>query len=56
MTGAWLETEQDVTESRADLRHRLGSVLDEGDLSEELAAGDVEDPLDEWFGLESQQT
>ncbi|NLV10731.1 DUF21 domain-containing protein [Halomicrobium mukohataei] len=35
MTGAWLETEQDVIESRADLRNKLGSVLDEGDLSEE---------------------
>ncbi|MFC6824976.1 hemolysin family protein [Halopelagius fulvigenes] len=35
MTGAWLETEEDVIESRADLRNRLGSVLDEGDLSKE---------------------
>ena len=35
MTGAWLETEEDVVESRADLRNRLGSVLDEGDLSDE---------------------
>ncbi len=35
MTGAWLETEEDVIESRADLRNRLGSVLDEGDLPEE---------------------
>jgi CBS domain containing-hemolysin-like protein len=35
MTGAWLETEEDVVESRADLRNRLGSVLEEGDLSEE---------------------
>jgi CBS domain containing-hemolysin-like protein len=35
MTGAWLETEADVIESRADLRNRLGSVLEEGDLSEE---------------------
>mgnify|MGYP003856840317 CR=1 FL=1 len=35
MTGAWLETEEDVIESRADLRNRIGSVLDEGDLSEE---------------------
>ncbi|QSG15800.1 hemolysin family protein [Halapricum desulfuricans] len=35
MTGAWLETEQDVIESRADLRNKLGSVLDEGDISEE---------------------
>jgi len=35
MTGAWLETEEDVIESRADLRNRLGSVLQEGDLTEE---------------------
>ena len=35
MTGAWLETEKRVIESRADLRNRLGSLLDEGDLSEE---------------------
>jgi len=35
MTGAWLETEEDVIESRADLRNRLGSVLDEGDLTDE---------------------
>mgnify|MGYP000353816290 CR=1 FL=1 len=35
MTGAWLETETDVIESRADLRHELGSLLEEGDLSEE---------------------
>jgi len=32
MTGAWLETEEDIIESRADLRNRLGSVLEEGDL------------------------
>ena len=35
MTGAWLETEEDVIESRADLRNRVGSALDEGDLTEE---------------------
>ncbi|MFC4438585.1 MULTISPECIES: CNNM domain-containing protein [Natrialbaceae] len=35
MTGAWLETEQDVIESRADLRNQLGSVLNEGNLSDE---------------------
>jgi len=35
MTGAWLETETDAIESRADLRHELGSVLKEGDLTEE---------------------
>ncbi|WP_144904671.1 CNNM domain-containing protein [Halobellus captivus] len=35
MTGAWLEAETDAIESRADLRHKLGSVLERGDLSEE---------------------
>ncbi|WP_254273104.1 hemolysin family protein [Haloarcula marina] len=35
MTGAWLETEEDVIESRADLRNKLGNVLEEGDLPEE---------------------
>ena len=35
MTGAWLETEQDVIESRADLRNRMHSLLVEGDLEEE---------------------
>jgi CBS domain containing-hemolysin-like protein len=35
MTGAWLETEEDVIESRAELRNKLGSMLDEGDLSDE---------------------
>jgi CBS domain containing-hemolysin-like protein len=35
MTGAWLETEEQVVESRADLRNKLGSVLEEGDLAEE---------------------
>jgi CBS domain containing-hemolysin-like protein len=35
MTGAWLETEQDVIESRADLRNQLGSLLDRGNLSAE---------------------
>jgi len=32
---AWLETEEDAIESRADLRNRLGSVLERGDLSDE---------------------
>ena len=32
MTGAWLETEEEVIESRADLRHELDSVLGEGNL------------------------
>ena len=35
MTGAWLETEEDVIESRADLRNKLGTVLSRGDISEE---------------------
>ena len=35
MTGAWLEAEEDAIESRAELRNRLGSVLSQGDLSEE---------------------
>ncbi|WP_276256935.1 CNNM domain-containing protein [Halomontanus rarus] len=35
MTGAWRETERDVIESRADLRNRLGSVLEEGDLPDD---------------------
>jgi len=35
MTGAWLETEEDVIESRADLHKRLGSVLSKGEMSEE---------------------
>jgi CBS domain containing-hemolysin-like protein len=35
MTGAWLEAETDRVESRADLRHRLGSLLDRGGLSDE---------------------
>ncbi|QLC34877.1 HlyC/CorC family transporter (plasmid) [Halarchaeum sp. CBA1220] len=35
MTGAWLETEEDVLESRADLRNRLDSLLTRGELPEE---------------------
>ncbi|KTG20893.1 hemolysin family protein [Haloferax profundi] len=35
MTGAWLETEEDVLESRAQLRNRLHSLLEEGDIPEE---------------------
>ncbi|WP_181691283.1 CNNM domain-containing protein [Natronomonas sp. LN261] len=35
MTGAWLDTEADRVESRAELRHRLGSLLDRGDLTAE---------------------
>ena len=48
MTGAWLDAETDSIETRADLRHELGSVLDRGDVPEErreevinaLAVGD----------------
>jgi CBS domain containing-hemolysin-like protein len=35
MTGAWLETEEDVLESRAQLRNRVDSLLEEGELPEE---------------------
>ena len=35
MTGAWLDTETDSIETRADLRHELGSVLDRGDVPED---------------------
>jgi CBS domain containing-hemolysin-like protein len=35
MTGAWLETGEDRIESRAELRNRLGSILEEGELNEE---------------------
>jgi CBS domain containing-hemolysin-like protein len=49
MTGAWLESEADVIEGRADLHRQLGSVLHEGNLPEErreevmnaLAVGEV---------------
>ncbi|ELY72290.1 CNNM domain-containing protein [Natrinema pallidum] len=32
MTGAWLETETKIIETRAELRHRLASVLERGDV------------------------
>jgi len=35
MTGAWLEAEADVIESRADLRRNLDEMLDEADMPEE---------------------
>jgi CBS domain containing-hemolysin-like protein len=35
MTGAWLETGEEVIESRADLRNRLDTLLDEGNLPDE---------------------
>ncbi|ESP89937.1 CNNM domain-containing protein [Candidatus Halobonum tyrrellensis] len=49
MTGAWLESEADVIEGRADLHRRLRTVLSESDLPEErhgevmnaLAAGEL---------------
>jgi CBS domain containing-hemolysin-like protein len=35
MSGAWLEAEEDVIESRAQLRNRLSSLLERGKMSEE---------------------
>jgi CBS domain containing-hemolysin-like protein len=35
MTGAWLETEEDAIESRAQLRNRVSSLLEQGELSRE---------------------
>ncbi|RNJ26054.1 hemolysin family protein [Halosegnis longus] len=35
MTGAWLETEEDALESRAQLRTRLSDLLEEGELTRE---------------------
>ncbi|MDF9745327.1 CNNM domain-containing protein [Natrinema salsiterrestre] len=35
MTGAWLESDGEDVEGRADLHRQLGSILDDGDLSEE---------------------
>ena len=35
MTQAWTETEREVIETRGDLRNRLGSVLEEGDVAAE---------------------
>jgi CBS domain containing-hemolysin-like protein len=50
MTGAWLEAEEDVIESRAQLRNRLSSLLERGEISGErhdevlsaLAAGTIQ--------------
>ncbi|ELZ34444.1 cbs domain-containing protein [Halogeometricum pallidum JCM 14848] len=50
MTGAWLEAEEDAIETRAQLRNRLSSVLERGEISGErheevlgaLAAGSVQ--------------
>ncbi|MCU4719464.1 hemolysin family protein [Halapricum hydrolyticum] len=38
MTGAWLEAETDSIETRAQLRNRLGSVLEKGELTDERRA------------------
>jgi IMP dehydrogenase len=35
MTQAWTETEREVIETRGDLRNRLGSVLEEGDVADD---------------------
>ncbi|WP_049891126.1 CNNM domain-containing protein [Natrinema versiforme] len=35
MTGAWLETETEIIETRAELRNRLASVLERGNLPDE---------------------
>ncbi|AUV80687.1 hypothetical protein C2R22_02635 [Salinigranum rubrum] len=35
MTGAWLEAEEDAIESRAQLRNRLSSLLERGEISDE---------------------
>ena len=35
MTGAWLETEEDVIENRAQLRNRMSSLLERGEFSDE---------------------
>jgi len=35
MTQSWTETEREVIETRADLRNRLGSVLEEGNVADE---------------------
>jgi CBS domain containing-hemolysin-like protein len=48
ITGAWMETEEEVLESRAQLRERLHSLLEESELPEErrdevLGALDVDE-------------
>ena len=35
MTGAWLDTHAETVQTRADLRHRLTSLLDQGDIPRE---------------------
>ncbi|WP_280536599.1 hemolysin family protein [Halopenitus sp. POP-27] len=69
MTGAWLETEEEVLESRAQLRNRLHSLLEEGELPEErrdeiLAALDIDEiavseilvPADDIIALSTTRT
>ncbi|GGJ14055.1 hypothetical protein GCM10008995_24920 [Halobellus salinus] len=69
MTGAWLGAETDSIETRADLRHELGSVLDRGDVPEDrreevinaLAVGDravreVMTPVGEVVFLSTQES
>ncbi|WP_283401690.1 hemolysin family protein [Halorubrum sp. DM2] len=64
MTGSWTETEGEVLETRAQLRTRLGSMMEEVDLPEErrqevlaaldvdeVAVGDVMTPADEIVSL-----
>ena len=69
MTGAWLETETDVIETRGDLHKQLGLVLDESELSEErrqevlnaLVVGDLPTrgimvPREEIIALSTEQS
>lgn len=67
MSGAWLETEEDVIESRAELRRRLETTLEEGDISEdrreevmnalhidELSVSDIMVPREEIVSLSTE--
>ena len=69
MTGAWLETEEDVLESRAQLRNELGSLLDEGEIPEErreevlnaldvgeLAVSEIMVPADDIVALSTERS
>ena len=69
MTGAWLETEEEALESRAQLRNRIDSLLDEGEIPEErqdevlsaleigdLPVRDVMNPADEIVSLSTTAT
>ena len=64
MTGSWTDTEEEVLETRAELRNRLGSMMEEVELPEErreevlnaldvgeLAVRDVMTPADEVVSL-----